>query len=266
MADDFLKRLAEDLLNIEINTIIKGEMSALKMPSSKRRALYNLSKTYHNKLMEFKKSDGTTFRDPVYWQFAGLRSFDELRDRAKTGIELLCKKLEGLSEDAKKGLIRSIKILERIELQSNEVVDLFERKRAVLIQKKKLGSKDGLKDIPETTPGAAKPASHTQSELWNNDIEQDRINYINDLDLSTEDTLTIRKAMDIGIEEIVMQTIINIDGDVTTRIARSLADNPNQTILDIHDKSINTSIGIWSNLINTIKAIAGQTFKTILGK
>lgn len=63
-----------------------------------------------------------------------------------------------------------------------------------------------------------------------------------------------------------MQTIINIDGDVTTRIAREFAEKPNQTILDMHNESINISIKFWENLINTIKSIAGQTFKAILGK
>ena len=71
-----MKKMAQDLLTLEINTIIKEEMSAVKMPSA-RQALYELSRLYHKKLQEM------GLREPIYWQYAGMRSFGELRDRAK---------------------------------------------------------------------------------------------------------------------------------------------------------------------------------------
>ena len=117
---------------------------------------------------------------------------------------------------------------------------------------------------PDTGKSIYAP-DHT-SEVWNNDISMEEINQIPDLDLTTEDTLTIRKAFDLGTEEIAMQTIISIDGDVTTRIAREFATSPNQTVLNLHNEAINISIKFWDNLINTIMSIAGQTFKAILGK
>ncbi|MCP4986754.1 MAG: hypothetical protein GY928_12090 [Colwellia sp.] len=70
-------------------------MSAVKMPPSRRQVLYDIAKSYHIKLMDL------GFRDPVYWKFAGQRSFGELRDRAKCGMEECENKLKTAPEEKK---------------------------------------------------------------------------------------------------------------------------------------------------------------------
>ena len=109
------------------------------------------------------------------------------------------------------------------------------------------------------------PESHTDSELWNNDIARRRMNQIGDLDLTPQQITLIRKAWEIGTERIVLQTVIQIDGDVTTRLSERFAKTPNDTLLQIHNDSIETSTRFWSNLVKTLGDIAGRAFNAILG-
>jgi hypothetical protein len=254
MEKSFFKTLAEDLLKLEINTILKEDMSGAKMPSSRRQALYEIATDYHRKLADLK------IREPVEWEYAGIRSFGELRDRAKTGIINLRKTLEGVPEDKREELEKEIKLVERIHAQSSNMVGLFYRLRAETENRKNL---DGYFDAPEPTEPAE---SHKASEKWNNDITRQRMNEIDDLYLAPEQITQIRKAWEIGTERIVMQTVIQIDGDVTTRLWQSFARNPNKTIMEIHNQSISISTEFWSNLVRTLADIAGEALNLILGR
>ena len=268
MKEPFLKRMARDLLTLEINTIIKEEMLAVKMPGA-RQALYELSGLYHKKLQEL------SIREPIYWQYAGMRSFGELRDRAKKAIEKFEKDLKTASKDEEEDIRENIKILERIQEQSSEIVGIFYQLKESV--KDKIGKIGGYSDVPEhvkreiledmKNKGELKPVDpHRESEMWNNDIDRQRMNEIEDLSLTTEQITLIRKAWEIGTERIVLQTVIQIDGDVTTRISKHFSKNPDDAVLHIHNDSISTSTEFWSTLVKTLTEIAGKAFKAILGK
>jgi hypothetical protein len=49
MAESWYKKLAQDVLTLEINTIIKEDMLAIKLPSSRRQALWELASMYNDK-------------------------------------------------------------------------------------------------------------------------------------------------------------------------------------------------------------------------
>jgi hypothetical protein len=264
MSESYFKQMAQDLLNIEVNTIVKMEMSGMKLPSSRRYALYELSRDYHLKLVELQ------VRDPVLWQFAGLNSFDEMRVRAKEGI----RKFEGMvgnaAPDERVGLMAKIRMLERIEGQSSQIADIF---RA--LERKERGDKVASGDSPRNrseslrtaSAGGMEKAPEDMSSIgWNNDIERKSMNGIPDLDLAPEQVGMIRKAWEIGTESIQLQTVIQIDGDVTTRISESFLKNANQTLLKIHNDSVAVSTGFWQSLVKTLGEIAGKAVSTVLGK
>lgn len=239
-------------------------MSAVKMPPSRRQVLYDIAKSYHNKLLDL------GFRDPVYWKFAGRRSFGELRDRAKWGIEKCEEKLKSAPEEKKNDIQEDIKILERIQDQSIMIVSMFhDLKNSV---KGKDENTKGYKAAPD--PVAKEEirdeefgASHEESEIWNNDIDRYRINVIQDLDLTTAQVTLLRKAWEVGTERIALQTVIQIDGDVTTRIAeRFLKNQDKDIVLKIHNDSISTSTSFWTSLMRAMGEIAGKAFGGLLGK
>lgn len=260
----FLKKIAQDLLTLEVNTIIKADMSAVKMPPSRRQVLYDIAKSYHRKLIDL------GFRNPVCWKFAGRLSFGELRDRAKEGVEKCESRLKTEPVDKQNEIQENIKILERIQDQSIMIVGMFyDLENCIKVKYKETR---GYKPVPKLLKKQEIRAdkfgrSHEGSEMWNNDIDRYRMNVIQDLDLTTAQVTFLRKAWEVGTERIVMQTVIQIDGDVTTRIAeRFLKEEDNNIVMKIHNDSVSTSTSFWSNLMRAMGEIAGNAFGTILGK
>ena len=72
----------------------------------------------------------------------------------------------------------------------------------------------------------------------------------------------LKRSYDLGIEKIVMQTRIGIDGDIVSRIEEDFANKPRQLIVDIHDKHTKLSIDYWNSLINTAVKIVGDIFSS----
>ena len=271
MTKPFFKKIAEDLLNLEINTIIKSEMSAEKMPETNREALYSIARTYGKKLGTLK------IREPIYWEFGGIRSFEELKERAKSGNKVLNDRLKTTEKENKKDEIRrDIFLLERISAQSDRIVKLFERLKDELGGMIKKSNNDNS-DIPENRTadelrklkknGAFENGEpHTDSEKWNNDIDVNQMRKIKDFDLEPEDITLIRKVWEIGVDRIVLKTVVQIDGDVTTRISEIFSKNPNNMVLKMHNDSISTSTAYWSNLFKAFVELTGNTIAAIFKK
>ena len=92
MAGFSIKTLAEDLLSLEINTIVKADMTGSKMPANRREALLKIYKTYNVKLEELQ------CREPIIWSSAGLMGFLELRERARLGTHYIDDELRSSDE------------------------------------------------------------------------------------------------------------------------------------------------------------------------
>lgn len=267
MSESYFKKLAEDLLNIEINTIVKSDMSATKLPSSRRQALYELASDYHAKLEEYR------VRAPVYWEYAGIRSFGELRDRAKEGAQIYEESARTASPDDQPNLREKMKMLERIQYQSSQIVGMFKRLEQQAKNKATKGI-PGYLSAPEPKKleelkkldQKEKALSDKGSQLWNNDVERSDMNEISDLELTPDQVTLIRKVWEIGTQQIQLQTIIQVDGDVATYISEAFLRSINKTLLTIHNDSIVTAVGFWQSLVKTFGEIAGKAFNLILGK
>ena len=66
----------------------------------------------------------------------------------------------------------------------------------------------------------------------------------------------IRKAWELGVEEIAMQTIIQLDGDVVTRIQPKYAQEGNNILYKIHNQGIGVSVSFWKELVGIVKDLA----------
>jgi hypothetical protein len=76
-------------------------------------------------------------------------------------------------------------------------------------------------------------------------------------ELSVDDFVTLRKIWEIGTEEIVMQTVIHLDGDVMTRVQPHWAGPEGQGVLAIHNTSVTTATSYWKLLVDTLRAFVG---------
>jgi hypothetical protein len=73
-------------------------------------------------------------------------------------------------------------------------------------------------------------------------------------ELSVDDFITLRKIWEIGTEEIVMQTVIHLDGDVMTRVQPRWAGPDGRALLAIHSTSVATATSYWKLLVDTLGA------------
>lgn len=78
--------------------------------------------------------------------------------------------------------------------------------------------------------------------------------------LNPREATLLRKIWDVGTEHVVLQTIIQLDGDVVTRIEPGLVrSNDCELILAIHGESVRHSVQYWQFLVQTLQ----QFFQSI---
>ena len=83
--------------------------------------------------------------------------------------------------------------------------------------------------------------------------------------LDGEDATRIRKIWEIGAEHIVAQTVIQIDGDVITRIQDGLSDQQIQSVMLLQKSGVDTGVGYWKTLLDVaerlIDGLASKLFR-----
>jgi hypothetical protein len=81
-----------------------------------------------------------------------------------------------------------------------------------------------------------------------------------------DDLIQLQKMWDIGVEEIVAQTIVHVTGDVTTRIQSGLGQPGSEALFAIHRQSVDVSVACWRYLLDVIREIAGTTIQALIGR
>lgn len=223
---DPLKQIARDLMNLEVNTIVKANMTGRKMPKP-RHALVDIAQNYQRKLLQM---GYWPEESPVH--IGSFASFNLIREQADEGI----KDFRRLGEER--------------PLTEAEELDLVLLFRIQRMSDQIKGVLNGLK--------ARKAAA------WDNDLSREEIEDRHlPLDLTTDELVMIRKIWDMGLEQIALQTIIQLDGDVLTRIQPryALENEMSRTLQSIHGQNVSTSIRFWHQLVRVL-----QDFFTGLSK
>lgn len=260
-----------DLTHLEINTIIKDDMTASKASSSARLLLHNIAGTYDSKLialgekyaavlspevvtitrnsqtipaawvkrLEKEGMDApdyeTLFRGTRVYEGSGYHSFRELSYRAEKAFELLKEQKSDITSLPASEIGSDMMMLKRIQSISDNL-------RNIMV-------KSG--DVPESG----------KTEIYDfDDVEKVRqfmympVDKAQKLELKIDlrQLMVIKKANDIGTEQVVMQTIIGMDGDITTRISRHFAELPISFVNDLHKDAIIISVDYWKFLINIV--------------
>lgn len=295
-----LKEILADLLTIEVNTIIKDNMSATKVPALPF-ALLDILAGYCGTLR------GIGLNLEPYFATGRDRLWLMLDEQAQSG-EPRAKKLVGEAERAyQKGHGRAPKardelfnyltdlwpVLEQPELpppcdrrfamdEVDNGWDSFERVRIAANQALDFGQFDSadrvllgrivgncsrLKFIVQGILRNCEPWSDLIPMTRNHLLMSEMHNKVIPLDqLGAQHQAAVRKIWEIGTERIVAQTCIQMDGDVLTRISPALLEQQNQQIRDMilaaHRESIGTSLNYWKQLVE----VAQQLSKILFGK
>ncbi|MDM8515986.1 hypothetical protein QUF76_07290 [Desulfobacterales bacterium HSG16] len=210
-----IKNIAQDLVSLEVNTIIKPNMTGRKMPKP-RHALIDIAQNYNRKLIEI---GFPLSRDIIPGSY---ENFRELIKRADERIKAL--KARSKSETLGKVDESNLFLLFRIKRMSEQVKSIF----AALERR-------GVKN-------------------WENKISREEIDKQQPpLPLNTDELVMIRKIWEMGLEEIAMQTLIQLDGDVLTRIQPKYAKKNFTIVHDLHNQSVATSMKFWGQLIGILQ-------------
>ncbi len=293
---DFIKNLASDLLRLEINTIVKQNMSAEKIPGNKRVLLRKLADIYRETLIDYglvksPNDPNITAEDAdkvLRWQFGGEFSFKELALQSGRGVKLMEELMQKETDPAKLNTLNSRhKILQRISNQSYNVIGIFKLFRRDLAPDTLTQSNEHEDEDKQIyyvdkehfnylryqrceLPLSCVPfRSHQETALWNNDLDWGHMNSAIELPFLPDMLGMIYKAYEIGTEQIVLQTVIQVEGDVTSYITPQYINMPEQIkeiIMGVHNRSINTSTQFWNTLFTTVINLAGKSFNQIFSK
>lgn len=185
-------------------------------------------------------------------------SFIELIERAKSAITTIREhksQLVNLGEDE---VNADIKMLERIITISKDLRNILQTKEK---QRLKRGDEKPPRPAP---PGELDFDIYDNVKKFRTMTAREAEKY--DLDLDLRQMMVIQKANDVGTERVVLQTIIGLDGDVTTRISQSFVNDPVPFVLDMHQNATSTSVEFWNNLVNIVVDFGKQLLRVIGGK
>ncbi|MCS6967703.1 MAG: hypothetical protein RMJ44_00740 [Cytophagales bacterium] len=291
--NDFIRNLASDLLRLEINTIIKQNMSAEKIPSNKRVLLRKLADMYRETLIDYgiaKSADDpqlTAADAPkvLRWQFGGEFSFKEIALMASKGIEQLEQAIKNETDPLRLNVLNSRqKILQRICNQSYNVIGIFKLFRRDLAPDTLMQSNEHEEPAKQIhyvdkehfnylryqrgeLPLECIPfRSHQETAHWNNDLDWMHLNAADDLPFLPDMLAMIYKAYQIGTEQIVLQTVIQVEGDITSYITPqyiNMPDNIKEVVMNVHNRAISLSTQFWNTLFSTVMNLAGKSFNQI---
>lgn len=215
--------LAEDLTKLQINTILKSNISGGSMPAL-RFALCDISARYGMRLCQL-GADSAELDD--YIKQGGFRSFDKYQQVAKR----MQTELQEIEADE----VREYYMLQRIRSNSNRL-------------------KTFLEDAPDKN-------EYSKVQLYEN-MKGD----MTDFKLAREDYMMIQKFWELGTEQIMMQTIVQIDGDVYTRILADYATEEFKSLHEIHHSGVNLSYRYWQSIIKIVADFLTTVFAHMLPK
>lgn len=218
--------LINDLFSLEVNTIVKQGMMATKMPNP-AHALIDIAIDYSVALCRLGGNALSSDSEASY------QAFDELRESASARA----RELQGLSKDkaiAKTQLPKA--------LSDREAAD-------VLLLCRIRDTSDLLKEIFTKSPGGKATQFKRDSA---NDFRPEQ------LPLTDQQRMVLRKAWEIGTEEVVLQTSVTLDGDVVSRIRPDFATPEKRGFLEAHQRGVDTSITFWKALVGVVRAMFGR--------
>ncbi len=294
-----VKGLFNDLFTIEVNTIVKDDIQGTKMPSFPF-ALHEILRTFSNQLDDYGIGLAPYFAEhadrlaerlteeggavaSLYGEALAAYTQANKGRAPQTEVERrdvfnyltdLWPLLEQPSSPARTERFQTIDVrngwdsFERIRIAANQALDSRKQEfdsADVATLERIVSSCSRLKFIVqgiqrrgEFSETWAKLIPKTINELLMSDVHGEGVPVHT---LRTEHHATVRKIWELGTERIVMQTAIQLDGDVVTRISPELLERHNEAvrarIVAAHRESTETSLKYWKQLLDVAERLVG---------
>ena len=266
MTESVARKIFDDLLNIEVNIIVKPAMTARKMPGPPH-ALLDIIGEYDQYLTRLAATLTTKWngappgppirvRGPLVvgadkrsvWRtddggmltvalqaeavpsVVSVDTFDKLRERAvETECVLRDPSTQGADVDDADAMI-----LRRIYRNCDQIKQILARDEVAAA-------------IPE------------------GGLDRDKSSGI-ELPLTADEVLTVRKVWDVGVELVVMQTVAQLDGDIITRIQRARVASTNATLHTLHREAVDSALGHWQSMFQTVVQFTTSAFQSLVSR
>ena len=211
-----VEQLATDLFNLEVSTVLKPGITARKMPDP-ATALGDIAAKCVRYLREHAKLTGV-----------------KLRGGGAPGQEWLKWEARKVNSDTFKQ-IRDL------------AVDLLRHRT----------TDDGVNVILARIIGNCERILELFTDLKKRDVDVDgkghdgnSLAQQNKFKLGPREIVVVRKIWELGVEEVVLKTVVQLDGDVVTRIKSGFETDSN--LHAIHFESLSKSFTHWQFLVRTL--------------
>jgi len=224
---DRAKQLLDDITTLEVNTIINRNISAQKMPRP-RFAMHKIAAGYHRYLLELNLN--LDIQLPEIHSHKS--TFEQLASYSEKAIEAL---EPGTTEAEHIDFDHKSVLLTRIKNNSEEIINL----------------------VTQAAPQSDAFFDKNKLEL----TSPANLYLLQAIPFETDQLVRLRKINEIGTETVAMQTCIQLDGDVVTRInpKYAVAAPISEQIQKIHGEGLQISIQRWQDIVSAI----GAFFKAV---
>lgn len=82
------------------------------------------------------------------------------------------------------------------------------------------------------------------------------------LPLTSDELVTIRKIWEVGTETVVMQTIVQLDGDLLTRVQAGRETAADQSLHELHRQAVDNAIRNWQFLGQTVASFMTSALRS----
>lgn len=269
-----IRGIAGSLLTIEINTIEKKNMSASKMPDVPM-ALHQIARLYADDL-----ATRRCFVTDELLNLAQAR-IEDGEDPVRLDMLQAWKPAKGDKESVRiTNGPRTFEALQWVARTARDEIDAdadrtltdVEVDRALLTRM--IGNSRQLRQVslmllkqhsamPETGPAhAAQLFDGTIEETTGTLFKQPRPTLAIDADV----LLLVRKAWDIGLEQVMFQTAMQIDGDVLIRVAPDMDPDKREFFAKLHRSTVETGLRQWQGLFELAGALISGVGKALFGR
>lgn len=220
-----LRRIARDVFYLEVNTIAKAGMTARKMPAAPH-ALLDIAGKYYWYLLDLSQ----TYGHPDVAAAMSRLAPERRRNSAQTfeTVRKACAALLRGEADHTAIPAADRVIVERIMRNCLELTALIGR-------------------AVETNPPELFEATRAELAAAESEVRKVRI--------PVDDMTMLRKIWEVGVESVVMQSVIALDGDVVTRVHHAHAEAESKPLHDLHLAATRTAIDTWSTVVKLLASL-----------
>lgn len=246
-----IEDFARDLSKLEVNTILKENIQAAKMLAP-RHAIIDIG---HDFMQHLSRDIGAPVSemewDPKFERY-GIKKGEQF-EAMKNGDLWGYGTISLIREQARR-------ILVEMGNQTNQIPPGEARREF----NKKANMVDRIKTNSDTIKGMLKTdvlniPTENKPPKWRTftrkQVTDPRKDVVPPLDLTSNELTQLRKIWEIRTEVIVMQSVVQLDGDVINRFNPDYAQDveEHRVIFELHNKGVDTSLHYWSSLVDLVK-------------